>query len=105
MAKAALGTITSGVGGYAGGLTGAGLGLAGGALAGKGIGKGIELYGFLGDPSTHKLLGKAFINTIQRNIPQLTKTLSELNKNAEKYEHKQPINQKKPKYKIQRPTL
>lgn len=90
IAQTALGAAGIGSGYYVGGgplaLGAAGLGAAGY----YGFTKSKELSRYLEKPITQRLLGDAFKYTINRQIPQLVKTLSKLNKNSEKFEKQHP---------------
>lgn len=60
---------------------------------GAGIGykayeQGRMIAGFAKNPSTHNLLVKASKNLAERNIPALTKTLTQINQSAKSYENK-----------------
>lgn len=102
LANAALGAGT-GIGGYLGGIPGAiGGGIAGvlAGQAGKSLGnvatkigsnignKAIELYGFMGDTRTQKILADVFKHTIKDEIPALATSLNKLDKYADHYEKK-----------------
>jgi hypothetical protein len=73
-----------------GGLTGG----AAGSLGILGAKKGIELWNFYSSPATKKLLGESVKNVVERNIPQLAKSLVQLNKEAEKFEEQSPMYQR-----------
>ena len=83
LAQAAVGL---GAGGFMGGLLGGATGLATTAVARKGT----QLYGFLGNKTTEKLLGQALKATVERNIPTLNRIYTQLNKTADKYQQENP---------------
>lgn len=79
-------------GGYTAGLPGAALGAGAGLAGSKVLQKGEQIFGFLSkSPITRSLLNQAIVQSANRQIPQLAKTFTQLNKEAEKYEKKHPI--------------
>lgn len=92
LAKEAVGI---GLGAKYGGVPGALLGFGGGQV----LKKGTQLSGFAQSSTGRKLLGEAFKNTIEDNIPNLTRTYHKINRAAEEYSKKYPQENAEPKLK------